>query len=366
MNSLFFFFQAEDGIRDGHVTGVQTCALPISVGDERDCLACPLVEEHVEGVLHRCGHGVVVLGGDEDVRVETVDAVAPRLGRRIGVLLVRPGGVDLVLIKPEPVIGEIDDLKLCLPTLRGVLLRRTPCDPVPDLIALAAAPRAANDDADLHSNTPDCCRFNYSFNYKEKNWRSYFSVGVRSLTSSHTSAPVGLASSCSATGHETRWSSTIPSACIIAYTFVGPTKVKPRLFIAFDKSAASSMYVGRSAYAWRRVTARLGRCAANSPARLSPLACMSRSRCALLMVASILRRLRMIPSFARSPSMTESSNSATMAGSKPANASRNASRRRRMRSQLSPTWNTSRLRRSKSSASFTPKPAGGTPHSVSW
>src|SRR5689334_24666030 len=27
---LFFFFQAEDGIRDGTVTGVQTCALPIS------------------------------------------------------------------------------------------------------------------------------------------------------------------------------------------------------------------------------------------------------------------------------------------------------------------------------------------------
>src|SRR5690348_17421969 len=25
----FFFFQAEDGIRDGRVTGVQTCALPI-------------------------------------------------------------------------------------------------------------------------------------------------------------------------------------------------------------------------------------------------------------------------------------------------------------------------------------------------
>src|SRR6266481_165295 len=27
---LGFFFQAEDGIRDGTVTGVQTCALPIS------------------------------------------------------------------------------------------------------------------------------------------------------------------------------------------------------------------------------------------------------------------------------------------------------------------------------------------------
>src|SRR5439155_17569398 len=34
----FFFFQAEDGIRDGHVTGVQTCALPIfsyAAGRER-------------------------------------------------------------------------------------------------------------------------------------------------------------------------------------------------------------------------------------------------------------------------------------------------------------------------------------------
>src|SRR5256885_39257 len=31
-NSCFFFFQAEDGIRDYKVTGVQTCALPIFIG----------------------------------------------------------------------------------------------------------------------------------------------------------------------------------------------------------------------------------------------------------------------------------------------------------------------------------------------
>src|SRR5438105_15204635 len=31
-HQLRFFFQAEDGIRDPLVTGVQTCALPISVG----------------------------------------------------------------------------------------------------------------------------------------------------------------------------------------------------------------------------------------------------------------------------------------------------------------------------------------------
>ena len=28
---VVFFFQAEDGIRDTSVTGVQTCALPISI-----------------------------------------------------------------------------------------------------------------------------------------------------------------------------------------------------------------------------------------------------------------------------------------------------------------------------------------------
>src|SRR5260370_15845180 len=30
-NRTFFFFQAEDGIRDSSVTGVQTCALPICI-----------------------------------------------------------------------------------------------------------------------------------------------------------------------------------------------------------------------------------------------------------------------------------------------------------------------------------------------
>src|SRR5690348_18180758 len=37
---FFFFFQAEDGIRDGRVTGVQTCALPISRIDGRDVAVC--------------------------------------------------------------------------------------------------------------------------------------------------------------------------------------------------------------------------------------------------------------------------------------------------------------------------------------
>src|SRR2546430_5527905 len=46
-----FFFQAEDGIRDLTVTGVQTCALPISV------------EEAVEEIRHG---RMIVLVDDED------------------------------------------------------------------------------------------------------------------------------------------------------------------------------------------------------------------------------------------------------------------------------------------------------------
>src|SRR5258706_9804603 len=43
--TLFFFFQAEDGIRDWSVTGVQTCALPIS---PRSRAPVPVSEEMFE------------------------------------------------------------------------------------------------------------------------------------------------------------------------------------------------------------------------------------------------------------------------------------------------------------------------------
>src|SRR5207253_4224942 len=47
-----FFFQAEDGIRDGHVTGVQTCALPIYLdflSRSRADQAIPLLLEASQG-----------------------------------------------------------------------------------------------------------------------------------------------------------------------------------------------------------------------------------------------------------------------------------------------------------------------------
>src|SRR5437763_14617118 len=43
---IFFFFQAEDGIRDTSVTGVQTCALPISARNTNGALS-KVIEDNV-------------------------------------------------------------------------------------------------------------------------------------------------------------------------------------------------------------------------------------------------------------------------------------------------------------------------------
>src|SRR5690606_40344197 len=61
--SCVFFFQAEDGIRDFHVTGVQTCALPISFSDNFYGWAKE-VYEHL-GFVFAVGkiHGEEVTGG---------------------------------------------------------------------------------------------------------------------------------------------------------------------------------------------------------------------------------------------------------------------------------------------------------------
>src|SRR6266542_1842158 len=51
--SDFFFFQAEDGIRDATVTGVQTCALPILAGREQPRRQVALVTLHAADLAER-------------------------------------------------------------------------------------------------------------------------------------------------------------------------------------------------------------------------------------------------------------------------------------------------------------------------
>src|SRR2546430_17249367 len=55
---MFFFFQAEDGIRDLTVTGVQTCALPILVQQVRryDVEAVEQVADSLVGIVGGAAH----------------------------------------------------------------------------------------------------------------------------------------------------------------------------------------------------------------------------------------------------------------------------------------------------------------------
>src|SRR5205809_3472542 len=52
---FFFFFQAEDGIRDVAVTGVQTCALPISSWHEVGSLRLASTRERYEELQRQAG-----------------------------------------------------------------------------------------------------------------------------------------------------------------------------------------------------------------------------------------------------------------------------------------------------------------------
>src|SRR5438874_5083976 len=71
---MFFFFQAEDGIRDLYVTGVQTCALPIYA------LVIPAIDADAskdEKLLKTLREGIANLGPDfaknsESTRIEVL------------------------------------------------------------------------------------------------------------------------------------------------------------------------------------------------------------------------------------------------------------------------------------------------------
>src|SRR5262249_56398226 len=71
----FFFFQAEDGIRDWSVTGVQTCALPI-LGDR---ILSP--RERLAGGHAELGHHQVEAGYGFRHRVLDLEARVHQIGR---------------------------------------------------------------------------------------------------------------------------------------------------------------------------------------------------------------------------------------------------------------------------------------------
>src|SRR5256885_7883970 len=60
----FFFFQAEDGIRDYKVTGVQTCALPISA-------VARLFGLGVQGLAHHLGDRLALRADRKSTRLNS-------------------------------------------------------------------------------------------------------------------------------------------------------------------------------------------------------------------------------------------------------------------------------------------------------
>src|SRR3712207_8820662 len=91
MYVIFFFFQAEDGIRDIGVTGVQTCALPISA---------PATEQRTE---------VVAASGRRDqdeLGLPLVQVLHPAAGERDALLQRQPHQLTAPLRSEERRVGK--------------------------------------------------------------------------------------------------------------------------------------------------------------------------------------------------------------------------------------------------------------------
>src|SRR2546430_4279556 len=80
---FFFFFQAEDGIRDLTVTGVQTCALPICKRVKDIWYQLRILQPLNRVVLEEMAHDAEVLG-ELLGREHDLDFLLARLEKEIG------------------------------------------------------------------------------------------------------------------------------------------------------------------------------------------------------------------------------------------------------------------------------------------
>src|SRR5207302_2121234 len=85
---FFFFFQAEDGIRDFHVTGVQTCALPISMVEDGKITAAQANDARSAPLTLRLAHD------PNSLAPYFVEEIRRYLEGKFGTDQVHEGGLD--------------------------------------------------------------------------------------------------------------------------------------------------------------------------------------------------------------------------------------------------------------------------------
>src|SRR5215217_3727075 len=121
---VFFFFQAEDGIRDIGVTGVQTCALPIYPGRERverargdQDDARPLPREPDRRAAGGGAGGTMTRADEsyEPQKIQSIDAEflsGERFPYQEDIALVE--GIDLEAATPGQDINWLEDIELLI------------------------------------------------------------------------------------------------------------------------------------------------------------------------------------------------------------------------------------------------------------
>src|SRR6266508_6173589 len=125
---VFFFFQAEDGIRDGHVTGVQTCALPIfDVGPE-------VTGERRGHDLEVAGsHEAAVTGTDQVRPVPEVRERCPSEARLALQVVVRANEARRAAVAPAAITSR-SSTRTRAPRRAKWKARLAPCTPAPTMM----------------------------------------------------------------------------------------------------------------------------------------------------------------------------------------------------------------------------------------
>src|SRR5699024_11331560 len=82
LRSFVFFLQAEDGIRDRNVTGVQTCALPICLHEVADPAGLPAAADPAD--VDALAQDLAVAARVDEVATAVGSSYRYRAGNRVG------------------------------------------------------------------------------------------------------------------------------------------------------------------------------------------------------------------------------------------------------------------------------------------